>query len=356
LDIIGTVSIAPSWASSTAPCPPIDEGHLDEYARFLTDLVNHYKASPYNIKYWELDNEPDNTSTGSVQFGFGCWGNHGAEYATMAAKGYAAIKAADPEAYVLMGGIAYDWFTPGGPFNRDFPDDVMENNGASYFDALNIHYFPTFRTEWERWTVGNKPTCENGNPYDVVGVDIIAKASYFRNRMSTCFGVNNPLWVTELAEKGVVTDTAGLDGQARYVIQGNVRSLAAGAVKVVWFALSTPNDINDPSLLFADLSPKPAFTAFKTLSLELRGYQYLATVNATNVEGYVFSSPTQSNKTVAWGSGTITFTPASQLQIVDRSGKVGTVNDGSFSDLDHSVNGSIRLQMTDEPIFIQVLN
>ena len=44
LGIIGTVSIAPSWASATSPCPPVDADHLDEYARFLTDLVNRYKV------------------------------------------------------------------------------------------------------------------------------------------------------------------------------------------------------------------------------------------------------------------------------------------------------------------------
>jgi hypothetical protein len=361
LKIIGTVAIAPSWASATSPCPPIDADHLDEYAQFLTDLVDHYKVQPYNIKYWELDNEPDNVASTGNFYGYGCWGNHGADYATMAAAGYAAIKAADPEAYVLMGGIAYDSFTKyGGPFNRYFPDDVMTNNGALYFDALNIHYFPDYYGEWERWTIGNKPTCGDvedgvGDPYDAYGIDLIAKVSHFRNRMSTCFHVNNPLWVTELADHGFISDTASLEKQARYVIQGNVRGLAAGAIKIVWYALSTPFDSNGQALLFADLSPKPAFTAFKTLTSELLEYQYLSTVNATDVEGYVFSSSTQSNKTVAWGTGWLTFPTAHQLRIVDRHGNVGTVFDGSVADQDHSVNGSIQLQMTIEPVFIQVI-
>jgi O-glycosyl hydrolase len=363
LKIIGKVGQPPSWAS-TSPCPPIDADHLDEYARFLTDLVNRYKAPPYHIKYWELANEPDSTGA----YGNSCWGNHGAEYAAMSAIAYSAIKAADPEAFVLMGGIAYDWFTEyNGPFNRYFPDDVMTNNGSLYFDALNIHYYPDFHAEWERWDPNSPdrikgwlpaPTCGivddgQGTPYNAGGIDLIAKASHFRNRMSTCFGVNKPLWVTELADHGIVTDTASLNQQARYVIQGNVRGMAAGVIKIVWWALTTPN--NDQSLLFADLSPKPAFTAFKTLTAELRGYQYLATVNTTNVEGYVFSSQTQANKTVAWGSGIMKFTPASQLRVVDRFGNVSTVNDGSTSDQDHRVNGSIQLQMSIDPVFIQVI-
>ena len=362
LKVLITIGVPPSWAS-TSTCPPIDADHLDEYARFVTDLVNRYKAPPYYVKNWELDNEPDNTSTGGVTFGFGCWGAHPAEYAAMAAAGYGAIKAADPEAYVLMGGLAYDWFTEyAGPFNRYFSDDVMTNNGAQYFDALNIHYFPDWHAEWERWTVGNKPTCGVvddglGTTYDTYGIDIIAKATHFRNRMSTCFSVNKPLWVTELADHGIVTTTASLNQQARYIIQGNVRGMAAGAVKIVWYALTTPNDDQDQALLFSNLSPKPAFTAFKTLSAQLRGYQYLSTLNTPGVEGYVFSAPASANKTVAWSSssGLLTFAPASQLQVVDRQGNVGTINDGSASDQDHSFNGSIQVQMTIEPIFFQVI-
>jgi hypothetical protein len=365
LKIIITVGRPPSWASASS-CPPIDSDHLDEYARFLTDLVNRYKTLPYLIKYWELENEPDITGLHS-----GCWGNHGAEYAAMLATAFTTIKAADPEAFVLMGGIAYDLFTEyNGPFNRYFSDDVMTNNGGLYFDALNIHYFPDFHAEWERWDPNSQdringwlpaPSCGivddgQGTPYNAGGIDLIAKASHFRNRMSTCFGVNKPLWVTEFADHGIVTDTASLNQQARYVIQGNVRGLAVGVIKIVWYALLTPNDNYDQALLYADLSPKPAFTAFKTLSTELRGYQYLATVNITNVEGYVFSSLNQANKTVAWGSGIMIFTPASQLRVVDRNGNASIINDGSALDQDRRVNGSIRLQMSIEPIFIQVIH
>jgi len=368
LKIIVSVAMPPSWASNS-PCPPIDTDHLDEYAQFLTDLVNHYKSPPYNIKYWELDNEPDSTDSNGAFWGFGCWGYHGAEYAVMSATAYSAIKAADPEAFVLMGGIANDWFTEyNGPFYRYFSDDVMTNNGGLYFDALNIHYFPDFHAEWERWDPNSQdrltgklpaPTCGDlfdglGTEYNAGGIDLIAKASHFRNRMSACFGVNKPLWVTELAEHGYVGDPASLNQQARYVIQGNVRGLAIGAIKIVWFALTTPNDNSNQSLLYADLSPKPAFTAFKTLTTELMGYQYLATVNTTNVEGYVFSSQTQANKMVAWGSGIVTFTPASQLRVADRNGNVSIIDDGSASDQDRRVNGSIQLQMTSEPIFVQV--
>jgi hypothetical protein len=367
LQIIGTVIKPPAWAS-VSNCPPLDSDHLDEYARFLTDLVNRYKAPPYHIKLWELDNEPDYTVSNGPVLGYGCWGTHGPQYAAMLAAGYTAIKAADPEAFVLMGGLAYDGYNEfNGPFYRYFPDDVMTSNGSLYFDALNIHYFPDFHADWERWDPNSQdritgqlpaPTCGDlfdgqGTTYYAGGIDLIAKATHFRNRMSTCFRLNKPLWVTELADHGIEGNTGSLNQQARYVIQGNVRGLAAGVTKIVWYAMTTPNENDSQALLYVDLSPKPAFTAFKTLTSELEGYHYLATVNTTNVEGYVFSSPTQANKTVAWGRGVMSFTPAHQLRVVDRNAEA-TIIDGNPLDLDRSVNGIIKIQLSSEPVFIQV--
>jgi beta-glucosidase/6-phospho-beta-glucosidase/beta-galactosidase len=128
--LLVTIADVPTWAADS-PCAPIYPDRLDEFARFLTDLVNHYKIPPYNVKYWELINEPDSTWPNSWVGGLGCWGNYGAEYANMLAIAYPAIKNADPNATVLMGGVAHDWFTEyAGPFYRYFPDRVMEAAGG----------------------------------------------------------------------------------------------------------------------------------------------------------------------------------------------------------------------------------
>ena len=364
LDIAVTVGSIPSWAADIK-CAPIYPDRLDEFARFLTDLVNRYKVPPYNVKYWELINEPDNSWNG-------CYGNHGDEYKDMLAVAYPAIKAADPNAIVIKGGIAYDWFTedsylPGepepwwefGPFYRLFPDEVIQAGGAPFFDAFNLHYFPSFAPEWERWGPGNLPTCNypeslGGTPYQAGGIDLIAKASHYRNRMATCYGVNKPVWVTELAEHGFPGNSASLAQQARYVIKGNVRGMAAGVEKIVWYALTSPNDIYEQQLLYSNWSPKPGFHAFKTLTSELRGYEYDRTLDISNVEGYVFVNNSGNEKVVAWGSGSLTFTPASQLRIVDRDGNVIIIQDGGSGDRDGVQKGSIRIQLpiNNEPVFI----
>jgi hypothetical protein len=181
---------------------------------------------------------------------------------------------------------------------------------------------------------------------------LIAKASHYINRMATCHGVNKPVWITELGEHGYPGNPASLAQQARYVIKGNVRGMAAGVEKIVWYALTTPNDVFETQLLYSDWSPKPGFYAFKTLTSELRGYEYDRTLDISNVEGYVFVNDSGSEKVVAWGSGSLTF-PASQLRVVDRDGNVTIIQDGGSGDMDGIQNDSVQYQITDEPVFIE---
>lgn len=366
--ILATIDGVPSWAGPVTR-GPIYSDRLDEFVQFLTDVVNRYKQPPYNIHDWELFNEPDKVYQQYPDLG---WGFKGAEYAQMMALAYGAIKAADPTATVTMGGLAYDGFIEYGEpeleFNRYFADDVMAAGGGAHVDVLNIHYFPAFYLEWERWVPeGNPPTCGIvddgiGTPYEGWGVDIIAKLRHFENRMSTCFGVNKPLWLTELGQHGWPDDAASLADQSRYVIQGPVRALSAGAGKVIWFALvSPPYDIYEQGLLYqADWSPKPAFDTFYMLSTELDGYRYASGASVPGVEGYLFNRAGYPDKRVVWSrdpqtSASMTFDAATRLRIVHMDGTVTIVNDGGTGDQDKLPNGSIRILITQDPVLVSRL-
>lgn len=376
--LIALVEAVPEWAAvaddpvcAPAPkCAPVHPDRLDDFAQFLTDMVNRYKQPPYNIHHWELRNEPDGTSASRAGAGQGCGGRCGSLYAEMLQVAYPAIKAADPEATVLMGGLAYDRFLPEETarrtqpdavpeFYRYFPDDMLQaiqDMDGIYPDILNVHFFTDFRGQWERWTPDNPPTCGDvddglGTPYEAWGIDLIAKINHFRNRLSTCFGVEGPIWVTEMAEHGWNYDD-WLVRQARYVIQGYARGLAAGVENITWFALvSPPYDGAEQGLLFKNtLEPKPAYRAYQTLTAQLSGYQYAHTLDAPDVEGYAFRNAA-GEKIVAWGSGVVTVA-AGRVSVVDRNGQITWVEDGGPADLDGAPNGSLSLQMTDEPVFM----
>jgi hypothetical protein len=171
--------------------------------------------------------------------------------------------------------------------------------------------------------------------------------------MNTCFGIDKPVWVTELAEHGYKDNPDSLAQQARYVVQGNVRGLAAGVDKMLWFALVTPGNPYEQGLLYGNFSPKPAFYAYKTLIRELEGYWYSHTWEVTDVEAYVFESNSGHEQVVAWGDNTLTFTSVNRLRVVDRNGDVVWVTDGGPGDLDLTQNNVIVYQILIEPVFIQ---
>jgi len=376
VQLIAHVDNIPEWAADLA-YGPIHRDRLDDFAQFLTDLVNQYQQAPYNIRHWELFNEPDRTFLADHRGG---WGLNAGQYAEMLAMAYGVIKAADPDATVLMGGVAHDWFLEyGGPFYRYFPDEVIQAAGPGDnvpWDVTNLHYFPDFHKEWERWDPESEdringwlpaPTCgdlfdSEGKPYETGGIDLIAKVSHFVNRMRTCFGVEKPVWVTELGEHGHPGDPDSLAQQARYVVQGYARGLAAGVKNIVWFVLvSPPYDYQTQGLLYQEgWSPKPAFYAYQTLTFELGGYTYTHALGVPDVEGYVFRDAADREKTVAWGivdpeSGNtvpLIFAPANRLRVVDLLGSVTFVDDGGAGDADGEVNGVVQLRMTADPVFV----
>ena len=155
--------------------------------------------------------------------------------------------------------------------------------------------------------------------------------------------------------------------QARYVIQGYARGLSAGVENITWYSLDrAPYDPYYQSLLNDDFSPKPGFYAYKTMTAELTGYTYSHDRNVWVYDGsergysyvkeaYVFENGSGQEKTVAWGSGTLAFAPADQLRVVDRQGNVTFIVDGGAGDADGTQNGTVTLQLSTEPVFVQMV-
>lgn len=387
VQMVGTVEMVPDWARTVDPelpdlrCTAIDPDRFGDFAQFLTDVVNRYKQPPYNIHVWELRNEPDGTWEDRALVGQGCAGFRGDLYAQMAQHAYAAIKAADPSATVLMGGVAYDWFTdsypvdPNGPFYRYFSDEVAAAGAAPYLDAINLHYFEDFAGEWERWDPNSEdrrngwlpaPTCGDlfdgaGTEYYAGGIDLIAKVSHFRNRLSTCFGVDKPVWVTELATPGIPGDATSMAQQARYVVQAYSRGLSVGVRSLNWFALVTPpGDPGTQGLVYFDetgqLIAKPSFDTYKTMVSQLAGWHYASTLAVEGVEGYLFQGTAGKTKTVAWANAGplvaayLAFPGAALLEVVDRTGSTSTVKDGGAGDADGARDGTVTIELPGAPV------
>lgn len=337
-----TISGNPSWAADTT-CGPIRSASLQDFSSFLQALVGRYSKAPYNVHYWELYNEPDNVDAANHSWLGGCWGSNGTDYANMLKVAYPAIKGVDPQAQVLLGSVAYDGFTTdGGVFNKSFLDDVLsptKGNGGAYFDILGFHFYPAFRDNWA--------------PY---GTDVLGKINYLKTKEQS-YGVNKPLAVTEInmwsAAKYGGSDTL----QSDYVIEAMVRSWSAGLKFAIWFSLADWNDWGY-GLLRTDLSQKPAYTAYRTLSAMMAGAVYSGALQIGgsppgNVEGYTFVMPGGRQRHVLWATDNgiikVAF-PGSSAVVTDKNGTSTSVADSA----DGAVDGRVNLSVTTSPIYVDV--
>ena len=258
--VIATIDYNPAWAAARESGPVYNPADLQE---FVGALVARYPQ----VEHWEFYNEPDSYTR---------FGGNGAAYAAMLKSVYPVVKSANPNAKVVMGGLAMDWFQSGF-FDPTFLDRVLSNcSGHPCFDIANFHFYPVFRHVWE--------------PH---GRDIIGKANYLRQVLAA-YGYSRPVICTEASwSSGAQWGSPEL--QARYVAKLYARSYAADLSVTSWFAL-TDADISDPGLLGPGLTARPSYTAYQTLTSLMRGARYVraipsAETGSPRIEGYEFSVP-----------------------------------------------------------------
>jgi len=311
----------PDWAASTF-CGPLDKGGgLEAYGQFLAAAARHYGAPPYNVKHWELYNEPDATDLVlAKQIGMACFGMYPKQYVDVLQVASAAVKGVDPEAKIVFGGLAHE--NPPFHFNLDFFDEVLSAGGGDFFDVANVHYYSSQDYNWSSY-----------------GQDIAGKVGKIRKTMAR-HKVDKPVAVTELNwTSGPENGPQLLENQARYLLKVLARGMAIDLYAITWFMLvdekadSWPNGLLD----FAR-QPRPAYRAFQTLARELGEATFVralspADVGAAGVEGYVFDVAGQ-ERWILWASadgGQVEIhLPSRTAEILDRSGQPLSPAAGTF--------------------------
>lgn len=178
-------------------CNPTDWTAYENFVkavveRYDGDGVRDMPALKYPVKYWEVMNEPDLEGAEDLDFYVG----DAAGYATLLERTYAAVKAADPNAWILIAGAA------GG--NDDFLDfyrEVFQNSAArSSFDIANVH-------------------CISGDSYGSFNVEP------YKNMLADFGLASKPIWVTEA--EAIVSDNADANAAQTYNSTKSARSLGA---------------------------------------------------------------------------------------------------------------------------------
>jgi hypothetical protein len=308
MQIIAIVRYAPDWARKLPAyaCGPIAESAFPDYAEFLKALVERYSQPPYNIKYWELGNEPDappNPNLGSRP-AFGCWGDvhdeyyGGGYYAEMLKWAYPAIKAADPQAQVLIGGLLLDC-EPGQPSCQSdigkFLEGILKNGGGDYFDLVSFHGYPVYLGP--EFGVGGLYQDEHHPKWEQRGGIVMGKIDFIREVMAK-YAVDKPIIDTEGSL--ICPDTVAscnppandfYETQADYVVWLFVRNWAAGLKGTIWYQFEGPG-WRYGALLDENQNPKPAYHALKFLTQELKGATFSTTLTQYSaLRAFEFTAP-----------------------------------------------------------------
>ncbi|RLC80528.1 MAG: hypothetical protein DRJ03_08530 [Chloroflexi bacterium] len=332
MEIIAIVQFTPDWAQKIggAYCGPIKQDALDEFAQFLQALVSRYSAPPYNVRYWELGNEPDvDPSLVPANSVFGCWGDNSDEYyggryyAEMLKTAYPAIKAADPQARVLLGGLLLDRASGGSDTHPRFFEGILAGGGGPYFDIVSFHAYSYYGGSLGQMGNGNWPGAVTAVP---------EKVAFLRGVLEQYGYGGKALMNTESALLCSESTPDCLETQAIYIPRVYADALAVGLKGQVYFA--TINEgWRHTGLLLHDLTPKPAYWAYSAAASQLSGARYQEPPSYPGIKGYTFARDYRIVQ-VLWSADgarhTLTL-PDDVLKVSDRYGNQLPVENGQVA-------------------------
>lgn len=238
--VLGVLGPSVGWATPN-PADKADDVSFSPpnprlFARYAYAVASRYRGQ---VDTWEIWNEPDNELFWQPK-------PDPAAYSELLKQAAVAIRRANPQAKILIGGI--------NPFDMTFLQTVQAQGAWGSFDILNLH-----------------PYVDPLGPEDG---NIAASADAARS-LAREYG-EKPIWVTELGwssgpgdrDKRGVTDE---QQQADYLARSMVLLWASGVERVFWYTLK--DDLANPYGLVAlgtgraDYSRmKPAYYAFRTLN------------------------------------------------------------------------------------------
>jgi hypothetical protein len=208
------------------------------FKSWLAQMVNRYK---YYVKYWEILNEPNlhyewniDDSAGSDQTKYA---DSVRRYVEVLKDGYQTVKANDPNATVLFGGLS-EWTV------ERYMDVLVTTDAYRYFDIMSFH------------------------PYGYNPTRVLSRFASFKAKMNLkpTYAVK-PIWVTETGFNTSWTDKAGYvtseQQKADYLAQTMHLLYGAGAqLPIFWYTLHENSDttgfgleLKDPGTLATQYFP-----------------------------------------------------------------------------------------------------
>jgi hypothetical protein len=249
ISVLGVLGPSVGWGTPFSGDTPNDVSYYapdpDAYVEYVRGVVTRYRRY---IHHWEIWNEPDHGY-------FWRPAPDPAAYADLLIRTAQTIRAIDPEAKVLIGGI--------NPFDTTFLRAVAEYGAWDSFDILAIHPYV------------NPYTPEDGN---------LASATDGVRALAQQYG-EKPIWVTELGWASGASDRDAIgrtneEEQASFLVRSMLMLWETGVERIFWY--SYKDDPGNPYGLVrlgsgrSDYAPrKLAFEALRTLNQQLAGATYV---------------------------------------------------------------------------------
>lgn len=331
----------PLWAQAypSAYCGPIRDDALDEFARFVSDMVNRYKGAPYFINRWEIWNEPDapiNVDPSSQFLEWGCFGDYtkttpffGAEqYVKVLKTAYTAIKNADPDAEVVLGGLLLgcnpiDHLPPNDPWCPEagtFFEGILAYGGAEFFDTLAYHSYTTWNGTTTDWDL-------NQYVWKPLGGSMLGKLAFLQETMAAYNVSGKRIIMNEgsLLCNDAYTDCHSTEreyAQAVYAVRLYTRAWVHGLDAVYWYTL---NGVGwRYGGLLPNNTPTQAYLAIQQMSQRLYEGTFVADLSSAPVEAYRFRADDGSFVDIVWrtedGDPVDWPLPANTVQVLDMLG------------------------------------
>ena len=296
MNLVMIVRGVPEWAQADGGhiCGPIAQDKFGAFANFMQALVSRYSQAPYHVKYWELGNEPDAPYI-SDSSPFGCWGEDGnkyyggGKYGKMLKAVYPAIKAADPEAQVLVGGLLMDCDPDNPPPGRTctmskFLEGILQEDAGDSFDGVSFHSYDYYGY------LGAYSNPNWGGAYNTTGPVLDIKANLL-NRILARYGESDKyLMATETAllcdESEPICGADYETTKAIYAAQTYTKSLVSRVKSSIWYSYTNPWRSTN---LIQSSNPMPAYYAFQTVSKRLSNTIFRQKIAMSGVSAYEFT-------------------------------------------------------------------
>ena len=315
LQLIASIIYTPGWAQKNpgALCGAVAQDSLSKFVDFMGALVSRYSQPPYNIKYWEIGNEPDiDPSLVPPDSGFGCWGDKtdpyygGGYYAEVLKAVYPRLKAADPQSQLMVGGLLLDCDPvkppeiPAGSGNfkdctpSKFLEGILKNGGSSYFDGVSIHSYDYYGGSLGKYGNPNwHSSSDNGGP------SLVSKAGYVSSLLAAYGAADKYLLGTELAllcgrdgTEDICRTSEFETTKAAYLVQAMIDAQVSHFRGMTWYGLV---GWRGSGLATDDLQPLPAYYALKFFNFLLsEAVNKQPVTDCTGVVGYEFAKGDQS--------------------------------------------------------------